>query len=71
MRVGLCERGGGWGGVTEALRKKRAYLWGETIRSTWSNRSVKEKAGLSVGGGGLYAGGLIGGEIQYLTCRMT
>ena len=28
---------------------------------TWSNRSVKEKVGLSFGGGG----GLIGGEIRY------
>ena len=38
---------------------------------TWSNTSVKEKVGLSVGGctrGG--GGGLIGGEIRYSVCLL-
>ena len=36
---------------------------------TWSNKSVKEKVGLSAGG--LYArdGGLIGGEIRYIKIK--
>ena len=39
----------------------KAYLRGAYTRS---KACVKEKVGLSVGG--LYAGGLIGGEIRYL-----
>ena len=39
---------------------------------TWSNRSFKEKVGLSGGGGGKdIQGGLIGGETQYDICLVT
>ena len=52
MRVDLCVGGG-------------AYVRGAY---TWSNKSVKEKVGLSAGGP-TYGRGLIGGEIRYVHSR--